>query len=357
MPGVLTLSDADTTPAKPPERDPGRHSPVFVLAPARSNSSVVSTMIGMHPRLYGFPELALFRAETVRGLLVNLPGFRGLAPEKRTSGLIRAIAQLHEGCQDMPATLRARAWLRERSDWHVAWVLDHLLEGVRPAIGVEKSPEDSNRADYLARLHRAYPRARYVHLTRHPVTTVESMHAAWATAHLWDVPDELLHAQLLGYWYFQHRRITSFTESLPTGRWMRIRSEDVLNDPRPSLGRICAWLGIDSGETSIESMLHPERSPFARIGPPGALGGNDPGFLTDPVPRSTRLPGSLDLDGGWLVDPWMHLAVVELAAKLGYAATAQPEPAGRGAPCQLGAPLPRWPGGQVGADQAPPATR
>lgn len=280
-------------------------------------------MIGEHPQLYGFPELAVFRAETVGGLLVNPPGFRGLVPQKRTSGLVRAIAQLHEGCQDADAVARARRWLGARSDWHVAWLFDYLLELVEPLVGLEKSPDDSNRRDYLARLARLYPRARFLHLTRHPRTTVDSMYAAWAAARLWDVSDELLRMHLLGYWFFHHRRVKLFAESLPRHRWLRVRSEDVLNDPRPTLTRICEWLGIDSGEKSIDSMIHPERSPFARIGPPGALGGNDPGFLSDPVPRPTLLPDSFDLPQDWIVDPWLHLAVVELGTELGYGAGRQ----------------------------------
>jgi hypothetical protein len=312
------MGEAGFGPVAPPERDPMRHAPVFVLAPARSNSSVVSAMIGMHPQIYGFPELALFRAEKVGGLLVNPPGFRGLAPPQRTSGLARAIAQLHEGRQDLATTTRARNWLRQRAEWDVAWVLDHLLELIEPLVGLEKSPEDSNRRDYLERLERSFPRARYLHLTRHPVTTIDSMHNAWASAKLWEVGDELLRSLFLGFWLFHHHRVKRFTESLPPARWLRVRSEDVLNDPRPTLTRICVWLGIEHGDEQIESMLHPEHSPFARVGPRGALGGNDPGFLTSPEPRPTRLPQELDLPEDWIVDPWMHVAACELANELGY---------------------------------------
>ncbi|HTW98852.1 MAG TPA: sulfotransferase [Acidimicrobiales bacterium] len=323
-------------PALPPPRDPDRYAPVFVLAPARSNSSVVTSMIGMHPQVYGFPELALFRAEHVGGLLVNPPGFRGLGAPQRMSGLVRAIAQLHEGCQDAASTARARAWLAERRSWEVSWVLDHLLELVDPLVGLEKSPEDSNRRDYLARIERCYPRARYLHLTRHPLTTVDSMHRAWASARLWDVPDELLHTQLLGFWLFHHDRVRRFTASLPRDRSLRVRSEDVLNDPRPTLRRICAWLGLRLDGEAIEAMLHPDRSPFARIGPRGALGGNDPGFLADPVPRATHLPERFDPPGEWMLDPWMQVAVVELAAELGYGPSPPPALVSSGPSCHDG---------------------
>ncbi len=305
-------------PAAAPERDASRYAPVFLLSPARSNSSVVTAMIGMHPQMYAFPELTLFRAETVGDLLVNPPAWRGPSPERRAAGLVRAIAELHEGSQDGAAAGRALAWLRARGDWQVAWVLDHLLELVDPLIGIEKSPEDSMRVDYLERLDGCYPRARYLHLTRHPLTAVESMHAAWAPLRLWDAPDERLHTLFLGFWLFHHLRLTAFTARLPPERWLRVRSEDVLNEPRPTLLRVCRWLELDTSATSIEAMLHPERSPYAGLGPALAPGGNDPGFLRSPERRATRIPASLDLPLWWGLDPWMQLAVLELASRLGY---------------------------------------
>src|SRR5262249_10281696 len=50
------------------EKD-GGFAPVFVLAPARSHSSVAVAMLSQHPAMYGFPELRLFRARDVAGLL------------------------------------------------------------------------------------------------------------------------------------------------------------------------------------------------------------------------------------------------------------------------------------------------
>lgn len=302
----------------PPERDPAWHRPVFVLAPARSNSSVVSSMIGSHPELYGFPELSLFRGSLVSDLIEDRPGSRGLPQRARSAGLARAIAQLHEGRQDEETIGRARQWLRERAAWGVADVFDHLLALVAPATGLEKSPENSNREDYLERLAKAYPRARFIHLTRHPVTTARSMHEAWHGKGFWDIPDDRFHLHVLGTWLFNHGRIKRFTSMLPPDRWIRVRSEDLLNEPAVHLPPICRWLGIDPGPEAVEAMTHPERSPFARIGPSNALGGNDPKFLEAPGVRRAELPTTLDLPPEWPVDPWFHVAVIEFAASIGY---------------------------------------
>jgi hypothetical protein len=325
MSGQETSGDAPEEPAATaadrfpePTRRPDWFRPVFVLAPARSNSSVVSSMIGMHPDLYGFPELTLWRGATVGDLLEDRPGARGPKAEARTSGLARAVAEVFQGQQDVGSVSWARTWLQDRSHWSVAAVFDELQGRVAPLIALEKSPENSNRQDFLERLDQSYPRARFIHLTRHPVPTVKSMYAAWRPSNLWDVPDHLWHMHLLGNWMFHHGRIRTFLDGLPPDRWIRVRSEDVLNSPEETLPDICRWLGVDSGPGAIDAMMNPQKSPYARLGPQGAVGGNDPGFLRKPAPRRTEDPASLDLPPEWVVDPWTHVAVVHFAASIGY---------------------------------------
>src|SRR5581483_11766354 len=167
---------------------------------------------------------------------------------------------------------------------------DHLLGCIAPRIGVQKSPEDSGRDEYLARVAAAYPRARFLHLTRHPISSAGSMHRAWKELGYWDIAPEAFHNFCVGVWYHQHLRIDRFVSSLPPDRGLRARAEDVLNSPRQALPAICAWLGIDASPGAIEQMCHPERSPHARFGPLAAYGGGDGAFLADPVPRAAELP-------------------------------------------------------------------
>jgi hypothetical protein len=312
------VTDAPAQVAPAPQRDPLWFSPLFVLAPARTNSTVAATMIGMHPQLCGFPELALFRRDTIGELMVDPPGWRGAPAQRRMAGLLRSLAQVHDGEQTDASVAAAVAWLDERRAWPVGQVYDHLLAGVAPRIGVEKSPENASRDDYLARLAASYPRARFIHLTRHPVPSVRSMHHHWHELGYWTITPELFFHFCLGVWYFQHERIQRFVGALPEDRRLTVRSEDLLNTPGPALERICAWLGIDAGPEAIDAMQHPERSPHARIGPAAALGGGDSGFLNAPALRPTELPASLDVPADWVVDPWQVVAAIDLAHRLGY---------------------------------------
>ena len=80
-------------------------------------------MLGEHPRLYGFPELRVFRADTIGGLLVEPPAGQGMAVRVRTAGLVRAVAELHEREQSPAAVDRAFGWLEARSSLPVARLL------------------------------------------------------------------------------------------------------------------------------------------------------------------------------------------------------------------------------------------
>jgi hypothetical protein len=272
----------------------------------------------MHPRLVAFPELGLFRRATVADLMVDPSGWKGPAAEHRIAGLLRSLAQVNHGAENEETIAQALLWLSARRAWRGEDVYDHLLSRAAPRIAVQKSPEDSGRDEYLGRVSAAYPRARFLHLTRHPVTSVASMHQAWNALAYWDITQEVFHNFCVGVWYHQHLRIHRFIAALPPDRALRVRAEDVLNAPVETLPGICEWLGVDAAPASIEAMCHPERAWHARLGPPGAVGGGDGGFMRNPVARAAALPASLDVPAEWRVDPWLLTATIELAYQFGY---------------------------------------
>lgn len=303
-----------------PVRDPNRFEPIFVLAPARSYTSVISMMLGQHPALVGLPELKLFSHSTIGEMEASLPRFwieRGVT--HRSPGLIRALAEFIFGSQTPKSLALARAWLRERAHWSGANVLDVLMECLQPCVCVEKSPENVEISAALERLAAAYPRARYLHLVRHPVTTQRSI-------------QEHLNRILPGYgqdgqpmsgiaaWFETHQRILRFAALISSDRYMRIRAEDVLNDMCQQLRAIAAWLGLRTDAPAVEAMTHPEESPFAGFGPAGSgvIGGNDPTFLRNPIPHKVEVFGTIDQPPGWSEKPSVWHMVVDLANQLGY---------------------------------------
>jgi hypothetical protein len=292
-------------------------------------------MLGQHPRLYGFPELRLFRAATVGELLAEPPMGDGMPAWERAAGLLRALAQLHDGHQSPGSVQRAWQWLRRRQDWDVAAVYDDLLQLIDPLAGVEKSPETTLDDRALARAACAFPQARYVHLVRHPWSTVASMTATWGRLSYWHVPRDRAAQFCAAVWLEQNRRILDFGARLSPDRFLRLRAEDVVNRPGGVLASACRWLDIEDNAECVAAMCAPERSPYASPGPSNASGGFDPSFLHRPQRREVMLPASLRVPASWRLDRRTYDAVAELARCLGYNGT------GRGA--DLGGPgLGRW---------------
>jgi hypothetical protein len=292
--------------------------PVFLLSPPRSCSSVVAGMLGGHPRVYGFPELRLFIGDTVESVL-RLPDE---GPVRWTlfarSGLIRAVAQVLFGSQSPRAVGAALAWLEGRAAWAPRQVLDVLLDRVSPLVGLEKSPETTSRAANLRRCLDAYPEARFVHLTRHPVATMASMIGHWqmGPAAGRTVRETAL-AAARG-WFGAHRRICELRDQLPRERFLRVRAEDALADPLAACERFASWLGLPFDPAAAGSMLHPECSPYACVGPPGAPGGGDPRFLRDPRLRLGRPSEPPCIPEEWGIGRVEREAIARLAAHLGY---------------------------------------
>lgn len=294
------------------------HAPVFILAPARSFSTVSLAMLGRHPSLFAFPELVLFGTTDV-GAMLNEHLRRPDLPEdwlrNRHSGVLRAIAELHEGSQANDAIERAEHWLAEHSDWPTVRLMDHLLELIRPFTGLEKSPDSVSSDEALDQCVTAYPKARFIHLTRHPVTTQRSMHE-----HVRTLPgdEQSKIARTALRWHLTHLRIAKRLASMPSDMWLRVRAEDLLRDSDVSLRRICDWLRLPYDSDIIARMQHPEGWRFSGTGPDGNLLGGDHKFLRDPVLRQIPEPGPVVFDPAWRLHPELIDQMTQLAKYLGY---------------------------------------
>lgn len=310
--------------------------PVFLLAPPRSFSSVVCAMLGQHPQMYGLPEVQLFGAATIR----EWWDLCGRATFTMADGLLRAVAEIHFGGQTEETIRMARGWLWRRASFTTALVLESLALKVRPRTLVEKSPSIVYQHEFMHRAFAMFPHARFIHLTRHPLGHGKSViKAINEAAKFGPVPHWLsklgsFPGQVPGHegrnrhsemdpqrgWYILNTNISEFLVAVPDRQKMTVRGEDLLTDPAPWLRRIAEWLGVRSDDEAIEEMKHPERSPFACYGPPGAHLGNDSFFLQSPALRPERAePQQLDGPLPWSESGQEFLPVVkQLARQFGY---------------------------------------
>jgi hypothetical protein len=267
--------------------------PLFILAPARCFTSLVCTALGQHPEMYGVPELNLCAVDTMQEWWFSFRQGRGMFAH----GLVRTVAELVFGAQSEESAARARRWIWERRHLTATAMLRIIAGLVHPRVLVEKSPTNVSTPIGLRRTREAFPRARYVHLVRHPLGQAQSF---LKVSEEFGIPSGALERWLetdgpQRWWYNCNRNIIAFLAALPAEQKLRVRGEDILENPAAGLTGIAGWLGLRTDAAAIEAMRHPERSPFAHIGPAGAPWGNDPNFLGRPELRPTR-PKALRLD-------------------------------------------------------------
>jgi hypothetical protein len=271
-------------------------------------------------------------------------------------GPVRVIAEMVFGGQTARNAQAARGWLRRRAHMSTDMLFEILAGLVHPRVLVEKSPSVVYHVEWLQRLVELFPRARFIHLLRHPRGHGESvMRYLKERSHFGQVPPTHWLLQLAAYpeadlpeefgggavtpaassgrhaldpqrgWYALNLNICRFLEGLPESQKFRARGEDLVSDPDFHLPAVCRWLGIRDDGGALEEMKHPECSPYAHFGPPGARYGNDRSFLRSPALRPTRAEG-WNLEGPlrWRTDgKGFAPPVIELARSFGYALSCQ----------------------------------
>ncbi|MEA3276117.1 MAG: sulfotransferase [Pseudomonadota bacterium] len=280
-------------------------------------------MLGQHRDTYAVPELNLLVGEDGVEALDELPG-------PRLHGWLRAVAQLYTGEQTLEAIDTARRWIFRRIHHRVEDIYVEILEKVAPLRLIDKSSiyTEPKHAKALERIRKAFPDAHFLHLVRHP----RAQCLVWLKSPL-ALPQLFSLASFDRYrnqtvidpqldWQRRQQGILDFLEGVPERQQMRVRSEDLMADPRHHLQAICQWLGLKWSDWTYRGMLHPENSSYSCVGPYGAEAGNNPAFLADPVfRRQARLPIEGELDGHL---PWrqdgrpFRPEVVELARQFGY---------------------------------------
>jgi hypothetical protein len=213
-----------------------------------------------------------------------------------------------------------------------------LAEKLFPLALVEKTPiEHASKQtirEKLQRRLREFPKARFLHVVRNPLTYGVSHLEHLEKMSRTGIPSRMeeryrmmldqstdppaIDPQVL--WLRANDAITEFMDSLPDKQKMRIRGEDLVVKPGAQCAEIAQWLGGRFDGRVVEEMKHPEHSPFARIGPPNAMFGGDPKFFREPALRPGR-PSMEILDGPL---PWrqdnkgFNKKVIELAELFGY---------------------------------------
>ncbi|MFI6876738.1 sulfotransferase family protein [Streptomyces sp. NPDC050400] len=215
-PPVPRAETLPAIPAQPGPRDEGPPlepaprlvpDPVFLLSSVRSGSTLLRVLLNSHPEVRAPHEMHL------RTLHVRL--------DRDFS--YQAMRELGLDRQELE---------------HMLW--DRVLHHARcrgdgdgyggPPVVVDKTPANTLM---WPRLHRAWPRARYIFLLRHPAAVVESLTARRADPDVAEIHDEVLcYAEELD-------------RAMGALAGVTVKYEDLTASPERETRRICAHLGID----------------------------------------------------------------------------------------------------------------
>ena len=231
-PGPARRSDAlpgrsdgvDTGPAAPPF--------LFVVGCGRSGTTLLRAMLDAHPRVAVPPE-SYFVVPMLRDAdRYGPPG--ALCTEALLADLARFASFGEWGLE--PGVLAER-WAHRPP----RTVGDALTDAYRTYAAVrgkdrwaDKTPFHVLQMDLISQ---AIPAARFVHLVRDPRDVAPSIVRAPFG------PDRLPDAAL--YWRRHAGRGRELAAELGPDRVITVRYEDLVADPEPVLGRICALLDVD----------------------------------------------------------------------------------------------------------------
>jgi hypothetical protein len=295
-----------------PERDFGKRLErpvVFILSATRSGSTLLRIMLAGHPGLFVPPELNLlpFASPRRQRIQTEALGYRWIR-----SGLASALKELGQlSVTETAAEFEAL----DRDDVPMPAVFDRLQQAASPRILVDKSPLNGFHPEWLGYAERVFSQARYIHLVRHPVPTVESfvrMRFHRMFGRHWLIWDE--NAWLYGekFWTSVNRQILGFLENIEPERQLRVTFEKLVTDPVAATGEICRFLGI-AHDGAVQTPYSGHRMVHDLSGSLFAAG--DPNFLLrtaiDPALASPTKEG---------IPSWpFGEATREVAARLQYA--------------------------------------
>jgi len=226
---------------------------IFVLSPPRSGSTLLRVMLAGHTRLFAPPELELLSFNT---LVERKAAFTG-RNRFWLEGTIRAIMAI-KGCDaDAAERLMATCEQQELSVQQFyrqlqAWLGDRTL--------VDKTPAYALDSAILARMERDFEQAKYIHLLRHPYAMIRSFEEAKIDQvffrHRHSFTTRAL-AELI--WLISQQNILAFLQAIPAERQHRVRFEELVTRPRPTLMGICAFLGLEFQPTMLEPYQAPQQ--------------------------------------------------------------------------------------------------
>jgi tetratricopeptide (TPR) repeat protein len=211
---------------EPLPRDATGESPIFVVGLPRTGTTLVERIVTSHSSVHGAGELpALSEA-------VSFAAKAGTSAQRNWLEFAGALAGLDGATIGQAYLARARG-----------------RRGAKPRF-LDKQPTNYY---YLPLIFRAFPNARVLHLTRHPLAACYAIYKTrfqGAFPFAYDLSD-------LGRFYLGYRRLMAHWHAILPGRIMDVAYEDVVRDHENVTRRILDYLDLPFEAACLDFHLNP----------------------------------------------------------------------------------------------------
>jgi tetratricopeptide (TPR) repeat protein len=223
--GQLLASFPDVEGAWP---DTTAEAPIFIVGLPRSGTTLVERIIGSHSQVHGAGELAAW-TESQNAAAQRLGTMR---PSDWIS-YASALAALDPALVAREYLARTRAWRGTRTRFCDKQTLNFF---------------------HCAVILRAFPQARILHVTRHPLASCYSLYKArfppGTFRFCYDLKD-------LGDFYIRYRRVMDHWHRILPGRILDVAYEDVVKALAPTTRRMLDYAGLPFEEACLAFHLNP----------------------------------------------------------------------------------------------------
>jgi acyl carrier protein len=229
----------------------------FVLSSSRSGSTLLRVILAGNPQLFAPPELHLLYYATMSQRHQALANQRN---EHLLSGAIRAVMQLRS-CEVEQATALLQSYEERQMPIHDFYGILQEMLGRR--LLVDKTPTYAISLDVLERAERHFDSPLFIHLVRHPCGMIRSFEDGKLEQLTPFMRESHFTRRQLAEltWLVTNQNIVAFFATVPPGRWMRVRYENLVREPESSVRDICEFLSVPFAE----EMLDPYRDLDSRM--------------------------------------------------------------------------------------------
>jgi tetratricopeptide (TPR) repeat protein len=208
-------------------------SPIFIVGMPRTGTTLVERIIGNHSTVHSAGELAAF-GDAVATIAV------AHAPQIATTWL---------GITDTMGSLDGKA------------IASEYLQRARARRGDRPRFSDKAPANffYCALIFRAFPNARIVHLTRHPMATgyaIFKTRFAGGYPFAYDLRE-------LGAFFANYRRLMAHWHRILPGRILDLPYEQVVTDQEATTRRLLDYLGLPFEAACLDFHMNPDATSTA----------------------------------------------------------------------------------------------